>query len=168
MSNAESPSNSPQPPKHVNPFLKAIMLVFVFIAMAFHEPAKYLRKRVYDSSAGGFLAFLGVIASLGAGIGAGYYLGWMVEAPVVKWLGGGVIASVLTWFYVWPDNLFARLPQGIRAFGRTLEAGSFAEVRQEQPNRLVLGAAGRSGLCRRGRWRSGSRLEYHAQRPRLS
>ncbi|MCB9466857.1 MAG: hypothetical protein H6677_01190 [Candidatus Obscuribacterales bacterium] len=102
MSNAESPSNSPQPPKHVNPFLKAIMLVFVFIAMAFHEPAKYLRKRVYDSSAGGFLAFLGVIASLGAGIGAGYYLGWMVEAPVVKWLGGGVIASVLTWFYVWP------------------------------------------------------------------
>ncbi len=100
MTTTETTSGQPQAPKHVNPFLKAIMIVAVFVAMIFHEPAKYLKKRVYERS--GFLGFLGVIASIGAGIGAGYYLGWTQELPLVKWLAGGVITSVMTWYYVWP------------------------------------------------------------------
>jgi len=88
--------------KHVNPFLKALMVVCAVPTMIVYESAKSLCKKTYGAYHNFFPTALGIVLALGSGIGAGYYLGWVADTSVFKWLPGGVLASALTFFYVWP------------------------------------------------------------------
>ena len=102
-SGPETPSTGEAPAKkHVNPFLKALMVVFAVPTMIVYESAKSLSKKTYGAYHNFFPTALGIVLALLAGIGSGYYLGWVVDTSVFKWLPGGVLASALTFFYVWP------------------------------------------------------------------
>ena len=95
--------SDPREPRQVNPFLKWILLPIAVIAFGLYESACYLWRRVYGSEGGNFfLLLLGVVVSLGAGIGSGYYVGWIAEAAVAKWVFTGTATAVLTFIYAWP------------------------------------------------------------------
>lgn len=102
-SGPDTPSTGEAPAKkHVNPFLKALMIVFAVPTMIVYESAKSLCKKAYGAYDSFFPTALGIVIALASGIGAGYYLGWVVDTSVYKWLPGGVLGSALSFFYIWP------------------------------------------------------------------
>lgn len=94
-------ANKPEAPKKT--LLTWIMIFFAVPVMAVIESAKGLTRRVYDA---GWLAPLhiaiGIVAALGAGIGTGYYEGWVQRWSWYGWLPAALAATVGTFVYVWP------------------------------------------------------------------
>jgi hypothetical protein len=94
-------ANKPEPPK--KNLLTWVMIFFAVPVMAVIESAKGLTRRVYD---GGWFAplrvIIGILAALGAGIGTGYFEGWLNNWSWYAWLPAALAATVATFVYVWP------------------------------------------------------------------
>jgi hypothetical protein len=103
-SGPETPATGEAPvtKKHVNPFLKALMIVFAVPTMIVYESAKSLCRKAYGAYDSFFPTALGIVIALASGIGAGYYLGWVADTSVYKWLPGGILGAALSFFYIWP------------------------------------------------------------------
>lgn len=87
------------PGKNLNPFLKVLVYLFAVPAVLINESTKKLFNKTYTGSVS---SIVGVLLALGAGIGTGYHFGWTADVATWKWVGLGVSAAVLTFFYVWP------------------------------------------------------------------
>lgn len=92
-------NNAEQP---IPGWLKLIALPIAALVYLFREPAVQLKRLVYDSRSGGLWQVLGVIVALATGIGLGYQLGWQHEVTTVKWVIASVLATLATYFYLWP------------------------------------------------------------------
>lgn len=111
----DAPGAGGQSPKKKLKGVQWALAPFVAIALAFYEPAAYLRKTVYrggdEKNRLNGLHYLGVIVSLLLGSFAGYVTGWLNDIHI-WWLPLGVIVFTLTYFYGWPGSyqlVFRRL-----------------------------------------------------------
>src|SRR5438132_6326702 len=101
MTNPSSSGDSSSP-KHVNPFLKLIFFVVAIIVMPPYEAAKALLRKTYDEADTPLPVVIGAIAGLIGGIATGYWLGWVRDASWAWWLPPGIVATALTFIYIWP------------------------------------------------------------------
>jgi hypothetical protein len=93
---APKPDNGGAKPPAKKNALTWIMVFFVVPVMAVWESAKGLCRRAYDE--GGFMASslriaIGVIAALAAGIGTGYYEGWINGWSWYAWLAAAAVPA---------------------------------------------------------------------------
>lgn len=93
-------NSAPQQPKKKGP-LTWVMIFFAIPIMAVVESARGLCRRTY-AEGGPLSGFLGVLVALAAGIGIGYYEGWVNNWGWAAWLTSGVAATVATFIYGWP------------------------------------------------------------------
>jgi hypothetical protein len=97
----DAPSGANNQPK--KSLLTWVMIFFAVPIMALVESAKGLHKRVYERGfAGPFNIVIGILAALGAGIGTGYYEGWLNSWSWFAWVPAGLAATVATYAYLWP------------------------------------------------------------------
>lgn len=81
----------------------ALLAVFVTPFMLLNEFRQWLSDTVYQ---GGFegpaRALIGVLLGFAAAGGTGYFLGWVHNWSTAAWLGTGVAAWFVTYWFAWP------------------------------------------------------------------
>jgi hypothetical protein len=102
-------------PKHTNPFMKVLAFVLALTIMPLVEAARALGDKVYSGWKGAIRGFFGFLLAVGAGVHVAHTSGWAPDGTLwnylpnwthgpaaYQWLTAGVLATVVTFFYLWP------------------------------------------------------------------
>lgn len=117
-----------------NPLLKFLLLIVAVPAVLINKATSALVTRVYapeDSGAYVFRRLLGIVSAVAAGIGVGYFSGWMLEKSLMVWVSSGVGAAVATFLYGFPLLYLAGLKTLIK-FSEWLWSMASEDLRQDR------------------------------------